>query len=498
MAKQQRQYTSVKFGKVIEIETNPYLASTDKVKITPVSISTEENAHAILEHQKKFKNNSSKTPQNPHCFSAFLKVHMLNGGRGGGFTLNQEVLTPALNSLHKYLQDSLVTTYGNSSVINRYLNKYLTDIILRDLSITYTSKIPHRHYSGNTTIKVLHKQALTKSWKQIVLNGKRLWASSLLLPLLVSEIIKGNNAQRISSGVTFDNRLVIDAIEEYIWCNPKSKASKISDRVFTSIIDAKALEEYNNGLVRGIDSDIKKLEVTSILSNTSRAGVLTQPIMKQSACPGFYLGGVNLQTASKEVRHVALAGNYAYDLQASVFAMYAGRAVDQADWPAMRNYIINRTAIRNKVAFDTRLSVDQVKEAITTIGFGARFRKGGPIEHLLGAPGMVLFAAHPEIKKLLIEFRKASNLVKRKGIIPNKDYIFHHLQLWVMNEFIRCSGQKPNLIVHDCVYFQKPIDLQTTIDSMELDYFDKSYLKFEETKISAHRRESKGSTGDIL
>jgi len=467
MTNKLKKYNSVRIGKIMTIETNEYFAKTNRKDF----IVDNKKCDTINDDFDKF---AEKIGRNVKKCDPIWRVYRI-------VTKENKISTHFQEEVFNHLLNLLTTTYpgdNNLKLIHRYLSKHLIEIIT-EIIPTYSSRTTHEKYSNISGIKIMLIDSYRTKWGRITLDGKKRYVSELLIPLLVTIVEVGYTGT--ASAVKFNKPKVNDLIEELIWDGKAYKRNNTSENTFATKIDVAALEDYRDGLTKSVKNNSLVYEINSILHNTSPNGVILQQI-NPSDSMGCYLRGANLQTLRKDIRHIALTGNFSYDLQASVFAMYAGSV--PGEWSAIKNYIQNRTAIRKQVAIDLGVSEEIVKQVFTSIGFGAKLSPTGSIANLLGNKHLVMmFQAHPVVKPIIKEFRKCFNQLKKMAVCDNPKHIFHTLQSKIVSEFIRASGQIPNLIIHDNVYFVKPIDIQEVISNMVLPGFDKSFLYFNEECI---------------
>jgi len=467
MTNKLKKYNSVRIGKIMTIETNEYFAKTNRKDF----IVDSKKCDTVNDDFDKFAEKIGKNVKK--CDPTWSSI--------GIVTKENNLSTHFQEEVFNHLLNLLTTTYpgnNNLKLIHRYLSKHLIEIIT-EIIPTYSSRTTHEKYPNTSGIKIMLIDSYRTKWGRITLDGKKRYVSELLIPLLVTIVEVGYKGT--ASAVKFDKPKVNDLIEELIWNGKTFKRNNTSDNAFATQIDVAALEDFRNGLTKNAENNSLVYEINSILHNTSPNGVILQQI-NPSDTLGCYLRGANLQTLRKDIRHIALTGNFSYDLQASVFAMYAGSVT--GNWSAIKNYIQNRTAIRKQVAIDLGVSEEIVKQVFTSIGFGAKLSPTGSIANLLGNKHLVMmFQAHPVVKPIIKEFRKCFNQVKKMNLCDNPKHAFHVLQSKVMSEFINTSGQVPNLIVHDNVYFCQKIDVQEVINKMVLPDFDKSFLYFNEEAV---------------
>jgi len=112
-------------------------------------------------------------------------------------------------------------------------------------------------------------------------------------------------------------------------------------------------------------------------------GIGKRPQCYQQVISGRWYShdGLGFTSVRKLVRKLAFWNLYDYDLdnaQLSLLLQLSGRDY----WPALINYLENKSDVRQEIAFDVGISIDQVKAVFLAIIFGAP-RKGPAIRKIL-------------------------------------------------------------------------------------------------------------------
>lgn len=145
----------------------------------------------------------------------------------------------------------------------------------------------------------------------------------------------------------------------------------------------------------------------------------------------LYGTGFHLQNVKREVKRIALAGSWEYDFANSQFAIFEQLA-RQSGYEAttVQDYLANKTSVRTQLAYELGVSVEQAKELLLKILFGAyKAQPRSPNSSILalfeGDLGKAREAeAHPFVKKLRTERRDGSkaiieNLPTSRGVYKN-------------------------------------------------------------------------------
>jgi len=282
----------------------------------------------------------------------------------------------------------------------------------------------------------------------------------------------------VYSAINITNPFVIDAIREFENnLSPKPIIAKTSATMNT-LVNRKSLQQY-------IDTETntrQKYQAKKILVSLVN-DYLIQDI-RQPVINRIYLQGVSLQQVKKVIRNAALKDQFQYDMNCAVFALFASVAQELTgnQYSEILNYINNRKQIREQIANETGLSIDEIKSAFTSVGFGKR-AKG--INNLR----IILFGSKIA-ENIVKEFRLVSNIIyknfkngteKRGTQLSN---LFFTWEAESMREFIFQSGQQENLIIHDAVVFLKPVNIKHILSKMKVSFTTHmDYFNFEETEL---------------
>lgn len=202
----------------------------------------------------------------------------------------------------------------------------------------------------------------------------------------------------------------------------------------------------------------------------------------------------SLQTRPKNVRHAALGKCHRYDFKACAFSIMLSLAhqIDPSiKIESIRDYIKNRTKIRNKIAAETNCRPDDIKQVFTALGFGAKVVDNGfkAIRKVFGkraddyqrlvnnqtfqwinedlqAVNRVILAQFPADEFELAGRQYTKTYQKGDKTAERNDnqklaWIYQCFEAEALAQFVslveQLSGLKPLLEVHDCVYYSNPV-----------------------------------------
>lgn len=154
-------------------------------------------------------------------------------------------------------------------------------------------------------------------------------------------------------------------------------------------------------------------------------------IIKWSEFGRKYYSGVNLQSASKIVRHAALGDCHQYDIESSVFSwkLMASQCIDsEFDAYATKRYLESKNYFRRQLAESLfgntqEHSINTVKKLITAIGFGASAHSGSwrnqdgtwsasSLKEILYSPELLKkFVTDPWVSAFIDEQRVMSRII---------------------------------------------------------------------------------------
>jgi hypothetical protein len=191
----------------------------------------------------------------------------------------------------------------------------------------------------------------------------------------------------------------------------------------------------------------------------------------------------------------ALGHCYRYDFKAASYSLmtaYAQGIDPNLKTTAITEYVRDRSAIRKRIARDIGVREDQVKTVLTAIGFGAQLKDNrySAIRKELGSESYNRLLANTEftlIKEQLDAVRKTITADLGTGdfeiggmvctAVDPKDgtkrtksqklaWLYQRLETFAMEQFLKRipADHKLLLIVHDCVYLDRPIPSAQLVD----------------------------------
>ena len=284
-------------------------------------------------------------------------------------------------------------------------------------------------------------------------------------------------------------------------------ATLLSDGLTVSTpIDTQSLERYCNNtwialrsgryangkrkLIRYINSGLNILDLAKQSSGVLHQGYTVSDFGRT------YLSGINLQNAPSVVREAALGNCYKYDIRTSVYGYMLDVLTAEthrqgitfnARASYMWDYISNKSHWRNRLAEDCLRNTNTtpqhkqkiIKQCLTAIGFGANVSVRGAISDIIyHAQDRELFANHPFLVGLVDEvnaFREIcrsqlpaakaelGDIIKKNGrssLSKLCSWFYQQQERAVIEAALQFVGeQNVLLVVHDCVYTLKPIEL---------------------------------------
>jgi len=205
--------------------------------------------------------------------------------------------------------------------------------------------------------------------------------------------------------------------------------------------------------------------------------------------------GLSLQRIPKEVRHAALGPCYRYDLKAASYALLTSLALQfdpTLKVAALTEYIRHRSAIRKRIASDIGVSVEWMKGIFTSLGFGAELRdnpfscirkKLGPEKYqklLCNAEFMGIKKQLDSVTKTIIDFMTEVDFDlhgmhyctvnpkdgKKRNRNQKLAWLYQCMESHAMGLFLHAipSDYKVKLMVHDCIYLDRPLTAHHVAD----------------------------------
>jgi len=198
--------------------------------------------------------------------------------------------------------------------------------------------------------------------------------------------------------------------------------------------------------------------------------------------------GIHLQNINRMIREAALNGQYDHDIEACHAALLLGLA-DQYGFKAetLSWYVDNKQAFRRYLSDEYDLDIEEVKQALTAITYGAPLSSSGftvigrDILHEQAGD----FVNDPELKALNFEIKQIAGLVESqaprsrcrvinvlgKGIPETEGkytkvaHILHGLETIALMFAIEHTGGNITLLCHDGFVTKEPIDTEQIAES---------------------------------
>lgn len=385
--------------------------------------------------------------------------------------------TQSVIQLKQYIIDTIIkthTTHRDRLSIERYLDRNI-NIIIEDLHAVYTST---RTDSTYTDGKFMMKSNYRSRWGQLTLSKKSELASLILIDMLTCERLRGFTG--CPTIVEFNNQYLVKVLEDYNKIfKPDPVIVTAPDFVMTKVNRASLQAFATTTTNTKLSASAKKI-IASLDKDDYLKQAIKMPIEDRT-----YLIGLNLQTAKKELRAAALSGQWQYDVNCAVYGLFASVAheITQQPCPVLQDYIKNRASIRTSISNQTGLSIDQVKQVLTSVGFGSQSR---------GSNNLAVVLTTLEGKAIVEEFRKASRIIYKHYAPKEKTQsrgqllssLFRQWESSLMSEFVNQSAQKCNLPVHDAVIMLRPFNYAQATSMMTLDFTTHhEYFEFEEKRL---------------
>jgi len=234
----------------------------------------------------------------------------------------------------------------------------------------------------------------------------------------------------------------------------------------------------------GIWMDLRLVNLTHILhlANTAACpyGNIPSGYIEHQSGRLYAATYPHLQNVPRELKRVALAGCWEYDFANCHYSLFHQMAGEEGyEATNIQHYIDNKAEVRQQVAEDVGLTVNQVKEALLALIYGASTRKGEANPYfskntLLNICGWnkekhLVLLNHPLFHGLSRDLEKGRDLItaaapRSRGGIKNlmgkytdrsnrKSQVLAHLlqgaEAWCLNTILRHYGEQIILLQHD-------------------------------------------------
>lgn len=258
----------------------------------------------------------------------------------------------------------------------------------------------------------------------------------------------------------------------------------------------------------GLDKDLKQAIMDEVhaarrilgMSEIHEGGLCFPEVWRQADTGRRYGLNNSLQRQPQRVRHAALGPCHKYDFVTNSFAVMASLAC-QIDPTikigAVRDFMGNRTRMREFIARETGLPVSVIKEVFTAVGFGAE-SVDNPYK---AVRSLIRSQAHYDrlvsnqhYQWIEEEFKHINSVISEH--FPREDFEFlggyryqhrdattgrakkdgrrlawiyqnveSHLTRQAQELIHQATGQQPLMTVHDCLYYQQPIPASVLVDT---------------------------------
>jgi hypothetical protein len=193
----------------------------------------------------------------------------------------------------------------------------------------------------------------------------------------------------------------------------------------------------------------------------------------ESTTGRLYAEGISLQNVPRILRHAALAGMYDYDFSNCHFQILASLSRQYGHKPeAIEHYLQTKRATRNGIAQRIGITLQQAKDALIALIYGANSHSVRPedsIPSLMGVDRAKALYADPAFRALADDISKASRIVCRSmrpsnGGIRNAMGLYIHegakqsvilahilqgIEARALRTVIQLRPKEPVLLMHD-------------------------------------------------
>ncbi|MFC7461551.1 hypothetical protein [Hydrogenophaga defluvii] len=328
---------------------------------------------------------------------------------------------------------------------------------------------------------------------------------------LIIKLYEGNSITHRVSRVCLNQNYKKDIMQElksiYVEQEPSRVAALTAKANKIVRIDAASLDSYIKqtqiDLSRKNDAAyeeklIRNLQVAKQLKSLVKwddAGAFVEEYWEQIDSGRMHGHGLSLQRILKEVRHAALGRCYRYDFKAASYALMTAYALSidpTLKVAAINDYVRHRSAIRKRIAKAIGVSEDRIKTVFTAIGFGAQLKDNpyNSIRGLLGQDAYHRLLSNLEFSLIKQQLDAVSATIAAElgagdfemaGLLctaldPHTGHkrtknqrlawVYQRFETMAMELFrdMVPSECQQLLVVHDCVYLDRPIPARHLAD----------------------------------
>lgn len=399
------------------------------------------------------------------------------------------------------------------NLIARYVDKYV-DGVMQELGRQYARMSSDDLLQGEQNFCV---DAVRNRCGRAKIDGQTHYIFSLMQDSPATSLVcityKGNSIMHRVSRATINHNYKKEIMDELRILSVELEPQHLKDlkqRANVSVrIDAASLssyitatrdalgkpgnsDSYEQKLTRNLQVALQLLE----LAEEDTDGTYLREYWEEIDSGRMHGHGLSLQRVPKEVRHAALGRCYRYDFKAASYALMTSLAEEidpTLKTAALREYVKHRSNIRKRVAADVGISEEWMKSVFTSLGFGAELidnpRKS--IRGKLGPEKYQRLIANSEFVAIVKQLEQVSNtIVKAFGtgdfeffgrtysaINPKNQrkrnkrqllaWVYQCMERAALDAFVETVPEtyEVKLLVHDCVYLDRPLTLPVLADA---------------------------------
>lgn len=281
--------------------------------------------------------------------------------------------------------------YQFTKMRDRYLSGVVNELAR---SVSHNTKHPLFNDDGCFPVSI---ESMKADMGRMKVSGKtvKVWDYVQKKTPLLSIIHPGNNIQKLLSvAKIIDKEAIMNALDLREIMDSVKEHKELEYNMPPVQIDIDGLKELRKLIAReNTERSIRELIYIDMLLDVAPSGLLQQR-GEFSDSNRLYLKGINLQSAPRRIRSVALGEHFLYDFSACAIGVFLSifgqickvQEVSNSEVATihLRDYINRKTAYRVSVCRDVygltmpseaiqkTPEYAKIKEAFTAIGFGAR------------------------------------------------------------------------------------------------------------------------------
>ena len=397
------------------------------------------------------------------------------------------------------------------NMAERYVDKYMTHM-LKEIATQYMLMSKDDMLQGEISFAL---DAVTEACGRMEIAGKKTYIVRHMHKHATTSLVivtyKGNSKTKRVSRVTFNpaykKKILEELINLTIELNP-AYLRELDEAANNSIdIDVASLASYIEATRESLRSAPSQAYEDKLVHNLQIANQLLASVkhadgvayvdeyweeIDSGRINGF---GISLQRIPKEVRHAALGRCHRYDFKAASYALMTSLALSidpTIKVAALKDYIKNRASIRKRIAADVGISEEWMKSVFTSIGFGAELIDSPykSIRAKLGQTSYDRLVVNLEFMQIKLNLDQVSKTIdkhfpsagfdlcgttynpinpkdgKKRSRNQKLAWIYQCLESHALALFAHSipSNYKKLLLVHDCIYLDKPLPAQHIAD----------------------------------